>query len=99
MPVLEARTCGARVVTTDIPELREAGDEHVVYVQPTGDGVKAGITKAVGSPKPPPLVHHTWREEAQVLARALCGGRQSRLVSAQYWYPLSPRDTTFHPSP
>jgi glycosyltransferase involved in cell wall biosynthesis len=82
MPVLEARSCGARVVATDIPELREAGDEHVVYVQPTVDGVKAGITKAVGSPKPPPLVHHTWKEEAQVLARALCGGRESRLVSA-----------------
>jgi glycosyltransferase involved in cell wall biosynthesis len=82
MPVLEARTCGARVVATDIPELREAGDEHVVYVQPTVDGVKAGITKAVGSPKPPPLVHHTWKEEAQVLARALCGGRESRLASA-----------------
>jgi glycosyltransferase involved in cell wall biosynthesis len=83
MPVLEARTCGARVVATDIPELREAGDEHVVYVQPTLEDVKAGIIKAVGSPKPPPLIHHTWKEEAQVLARALSGGRESRLVSAR----------------
>jgi glycosyltransferase involved in cell wall biosynthesis len=83
MPVLEARTCGARVVATDIPELREAGDEHVVYVQPSVDGVKAGIAKAVGSPKPPPLIHHTWKEEAKVLADALCGGRESRVVSAR----------------
>jgi glycosyltransferase involved in cell wall biosynthesis len=80
MPVLEARTCGARVVATDVPELREAGDEHVIYVQPTVESVKTGITKAVSSPRPPPLLHHTWKEGAQVLARALCGEKESRLV-------------------
>jgi glycosyltransferase involved in cell wall biosynthesis len=82
MPVLEARTCGARVVTTDIPELREAGDQHVIYVQPTVDGVKAGITKAVSSPKPPLMVHHTWKEEAQILAHTLSVGTESRMASA-----------------
>jgi glycosyltransferase involved in cell wall biosynthesis len=71
MPVLEARTCGARVVTTDIPELREAGDEHVVYVQPTLEGVKEGILRALGSPQPPPAASRTWREAACILARAL----------------------------
>jgi glycosyltransferase involved in cell wall biosynthesis len=71
MPVLEARTCGARVVTTDIPELREAGDEYVVYVQPTLEGVKEGILRALGSPQPPPAAIRTWREAASVLARAL----------------------------
>ena len=83
MPVLEARTSGARVVTTDIPELREAGDEHVIYVQPSVYGVKAGIIKAVGSPKPPPMVHRTWKEEAQVLLRALCAGRESQVASVR----------------
>jgi glycosyltransferase involved in cell wall biosynthesis len=82
MPVLEARTCGARVVTTDIPELREAGDEHVIYVQPTVEGVKTGITKAVSSPKPPLMGHRTWKEEAQILANALSVGTESRMVSA-----------------
>src|SRR4029077_3126118 len=71
MPVLEARACGARVVTTDIPELREAGDEHVIYVQPTLEGIKTGITRAVSSPKPPLMLHHTWKEEAQILANTL----------------------------
>ena len=71
MPVLEARTCGARVVTTDIPELREAGDEYVVYVQPTLEGVKEGILRALGSPQPPPAAIRTWREAASILARAL----------------------------
>jgi glycosyltransferase involved in cell wall biosynthesis len=80
MPVLEARTCGARVITTDIPELREAGDEHVIYVQPTLDGVKAGIMRAVGSPQPPRAVYRRWKEAGRILARALCGGRESRVV-------------------
>jgi hypothetical protein len=83
MPVLEARTCGARVVTTDIPELREAGDEHVIYVQPTVEGVKTGITKAVSSPKPPRrMLHYTWKEEAEILAHALCAEKESQAVSA-----------------
>jgi glycosyltransferase involved in cell wall biosynthesis len=82
MPVLEARTCGARVVTTDIPELREAGDEHVIYVQPTVEWVKTGITKAISSPKPPLMGHHTWKEEAQILANTLSVGTESRMASA-----------------
>jgi glycosyltransferase involved in cell wall biosynthesis len=78
MPVLEARACGTRVVTTDIPELREAGDEYVVYVQPTPDGIKEGILKAIGLPRPPPAVGRTWKEAACILARALREGRDSR---------------------
>jgi glycosyltransferase involved in cell wall biosynthesis len=77
MPVLEARTCGARVVATDIPELREAGDQYVVYVRPTHDGIKAGILRAIGTPKPPPANGRTWKEAAHILARALCEGRNS----------------------
>jgi glycosyltransferase involved in cell wall biosynthesis len=71
MPVLEARACGTRVVTTDIPELREAGDEYVIYVQPTVEGIKKGILRAVGLPKPPPAAGRTWKEAARILARAL----------------------------
>jgi glycosyltransferase involved in cell wall biosynthesis len=79
MPVLEARSCGARVVTTDIPELREAGDEYVIYVQPTLDGVKAGIMRAIGLPKPPPAAGRTWKDSARILARALCVGGKSQV--------------------
>jgi glycosyltransferase involved in cell wall biosynthesis len=74
MPVLEARACGTRVVTTDSPELREAGDEYVIYVQPTLEGIKAGIQRAIGLPKPPPALGRTWKESARILARALCVG-------------------------
>jgi glycosyltransferase involved in cell wall biosynthesis len=80
MPVLEARACGTRVVTTDIPELREAGDEYVIYVQPTLEGIKAGILRAIGLPKPPPAAGRTWNEAARILARALCEGMESRVV-------------------
>jgi glycosyltransferase involved in cell wall biosynthesis len=78
MPVLEARACGTRVITTDIPELREAGDEYVVYVQPTLDGIKSGILRAIDLPKPPPATGRTWREGASILACALRQGRNSR---------------------
>jgi glycosyltransferase involved in cell wall biosynthesis len=78
MPVLEARACGTRVIATDIPELREAGDEYVVYVQPTLDGIKSGILRAIDLPKPPPATGRTWREGASILARALRQGRNSR---------------------
>jgi glycosyltransferase involved in cell wall biosynthesis len=71
MPVLEARTCGTRVVTTDIPELREAGDQYVVYAEPSVEGVKGGIMRAISSPKPPPATGHSWKEAAQILAREL----------------------------
>jgi glycosyltransferase involved in cell wall biosynthesis len=74
MPVLEARACGTRVVTTDIPELREAGDEYVIYVQPTLEGIKEGILRAMGLPKPPPVARRTWNEAARILARALREG-------------------------
>jgi glycosyltransferase involved in cell wall biosynthesis len=78
MPVLEARACGARVVTTDIPELREAGDEYVIYVSPTVDEIKAGILRAIGLPKPPPAAGRSWKEAARILARALRKGWDSR---------------------
>jgi glycosyltransferase involved in cell wall biosynthesis len=77
MPVLEARACGARVVTSDIPELREAGDEYVIYVEPTLEGVKDGILRAIGSPEPPAAAVRTWKVAAEILARALREGRDS----------------------
>jgi glycosyltransferase involved in cell wall biosynthesis len=74
MPVLEARTCGARVVTTDIPELREAGDEYVIYVQPNPEGIKAGVLRAIRLPKLPRAAGRTWEEGARILTSALREG-------------------------
>jgi glycosyltransferase involved in cell wall biosynthesis len=47
MPVLEARLCGTQVVTTDIPELREAGGVGVIYITASGEGIRDGILLAL----------------------------------------------------
>jgi glycosyltransferase involved in cell wall biosynthesis len=46
MPVLEARACGAAVITSDLPELREAGGEGGIYIEPTEEGIRNGILTA-----------------------------------------------------
>jgi glycosyltransferase involved in cell wall biosynthesis len=70
MPVLEARACGTRVVTTDSPELREAGGEDAIYVMPTEEDLRAGIMKALASPPPKPFApeSHSWARSASAMA-------------------------------
>ncbi|WFR79434.1 glycosyltransferase family 1 protein [Janthinobacterium rivuli] len=78
IPVLEARASNTIVVTTDIPELREAGGKNSIYIQPTEIGIKNGIlaslkirdpnlTLASGSEEFP-----KWSTEAKKLALLLC---------------------------
>jgi glycosyltransferase involved in cell wall biosynthesis len=43
MPVLEARNCGCCVITTDIPELREACGEGCIYIQPNKQSLKKAL--------------------------------------------------------
>jgi glycosyltransferase involved in cell wall biosynthesis len=74
IPVLEARACGARVVASDLPELREAGGDAVVYVAPTADGLREGLRRVVTLPALPPLAPSllpNWRDAAAVVARYL----------------------------
>jgi len=47
LPALEARACGARLVCSDLPELREAGGPEAIYVPPTPEGLSDGIAAAV----------------------------------------------------
>ena len=74
MPVLEARACGARVVASDIPELREAGGEDAVYVKPTEEGIRNGLLTALKqAPRNPgQLALPTWQQSGMILADALC---------------------------
>lgn len=70
MPVLEALACGTPVVATDIPEIREAGGDLATYIQPTLDGIKLGILKALSS-KHASLANGagwTWKNSARALA-------------------------------
>lgn len=73
MPVMEARACGARVVATDLPELREAGDDTVIYIPPTEDGIRSGLFAALSAPPALPMAvgSRTWCASAETLAQVL----------------------------
>ena len=78
IPVLEARSCGTRVLTTDIPELREAGGDNALYCAPTPDGLQTGLLEALKRPRSgiAPDTGYSWNKSARVLA-ALLRGEQS----------------------
>lgn len=82
MPVLEARACGAAVVTSDIPELREAGGDYSIYVEPTEDGVRRGIVSALGRKRVESCDwrHWSWEKSARILARVLLDVSHKRSV-------------------
>jgi glycosyltransferase involved in cell wall biosynthesis len=76
IPVLEARACGARVVATDTPEIREAGGDGTTYITPTPEGLRSGILHALSGQKRqtmPTLCWPTWEESATTLAGVLRG--------------------------
>lgn len=76
MPVLEARACGTRVVTSDIPELREAGGEDAIYVAPTAEGIRQGILVGLSQGKLSGIIKRcfpSWEIGARDLAAALVG--------------------------
>lgn len=69
MPVVEARALGCRVITTDSPELREAGGDTTTYVEPTPEGVANGLEIALSQPAPPPhSLEHSWDDAAGSMA-------------------------------
>lgn len=75
MPVLEALQCGARVMTSDTPETREAGGQHALYVTPDVPGIQAGLQALLRSPQPchtpAPAVAWSWQTEGQTLAQLI----------------------------
>jgi glycosyltransferase involved in cell wall biosynthesis len=84
MPVLEARACGARVVTTDLPELREAGGDDAIYISPTEEGIRSGINRAVAAVAARPIDWRDWNwaGSASILAQVLldsCNVRAPKL--------------------
>lgn len=53
LPVLEALACGARVVTSDVSSMPEAGGSLAVYVSPDQIGsIAQGIKKSMNMPPP-----------------------------------------------
>ena len=80
MPVLEARACGTRVLTSDSPELREAAGPRATFVNPTPDGIRDGILRALAGPRPAEanLCHeYSWKRSATRLANIFAGQVES----------------------
>lgn len=50
MPVLEALNCGARVLTTDTPETREAGGDRAIYCGPTVHEIAQALALELAEP-------------------------------------------------
>jgi glycosyltransferase involved in cell wall biosynthesis len=76
IPVLEARACGTRVVTSDIPELREAGGANAIYITPSEIGIQKGILEALirkSHEKHQESNMPTWEDGAKILSAALMG--------------------------
>lgn len=82
LPVVEALACGARVVASDIPVLREVGGPAAVY-RPVGDvGAWAAAVGALlddpaaGPPGPARLgwaARYSWAEHARIVLNAYLG--------------------------
>lgn len=73
IPVLEAISCGCKVIASDIPEIREAGGVNCRYVEPTKLELKEGILRELKntarlSNDVDILRRNSWKESAQVLA-------------------------------
>ena len=79
IPVVEARACGTRVVVTDMPELREAGGNDAVYIEPSEEGIRRGLMEALARPIPsaPPMDLPDWQDGARTLARFLAGSARA----------------------
>jgi len=75
MPVLEARSFGARVVTIDLPELREAGGEESIYAEPTLDSFAQALLTAAEADSVPGgacvIDWPTWKDGAAALSGQL----------------------------
>jgi glycosyltransferase involved in cell wall biosynthesis len=70
MPAAEARACGARVVASDIPELREAGGAESIYINPlSADDLAQGILTALSSEKPIAKDGISWKTGAESMIR------------------------------
>ncbi len=83
LPVLEARACGARIVATDIPEIREAGGEAAIYCLPQIDALKEAISRALQQPKQPCKREQlpSWKASAKILSQLLTADAHKRTAN------------------
>jgi glycosyltransferase involved in cell wall biosynthesis len=70
IPVLEARVCGTKVITSNIPELMEAGGEDTEYITPTYGELKRALLEIdnITYRNDFKVVFNTWEFGAKELA-------------------------------
>lgn len=70
IPVLEARACNTKVITSDTSELKEAGGPNSLYIEPTSTNIRNAILSALSQPdsKVNGINYHTWEDSARILA-------------------------------
>jgi glycosyltransferase involved in cell wall biosynthesis len=80
IPVLEALSCGARVVTSDIPELREATNGRGIYVRTDVGSIKTGIMQALASKTTSTAsdLDLSWERQAEIFAEFI--NKQYRIM-------------------
>jgi glycosyltransferase involved in cell wall biosynthesis len=81
MPILEARACRTRILTSNIAELHEAGGEDAIYIQPTSIGIQKGILFALSQPKPTyefEKKYPSWGNSAAILVGVLTNKSPSK---------------------
>jgi glycosyltransferase involved in cell wall biosynthesis len=75
MPVAEARACGAKVVASDTPELREAAGQESIYVRATSEDIQQGILKALAQTNPKGNIDlantYSWKASAKILVSSI----------------------------
>lgn len=84
IPVLEARACGAKILATDIPELREAGGGNADYIKPNelcdlDTHIAASYQKK--QIIAPDKVEYSWNSSARVLAKHIYHLTNSRQIT------------------
>lgn len=52
IPVMEALVCGTRVLASDLPEVREAGQGHAIYTDPDVPSLVQAIPRALETTRP-----------------------------------------------
>jgi glycosyltransferase involved in cell wall biosynthesis len=93
LPVVEALACGAVVVASDIPALREVGGGAVLYcpvadVPTWADAVHRVVTAPASAPPRAARLaraeRYSWREHARVIAETYLGLERARKLPARH---------------